>query len=65
MSVAGRHPRKTVQTRPPNQVDEHRFHIVVVVMCHADAGHIKVASQTFEVGIAQFSCCHLDAHFVQ
>ena len=65
MSVPRTDALQATDARAPHEVEQHRLHLVVLVMGDDDAVRVYVTSQLLEVAVAQLACRHLYRHMVK
>ena len=65
VAVARLDARKAMYASAAKQVEEDGLYGVILMMGHADGLCIDILPELFEILIAQFAGCHLDADLVQ
>ena len=55
---------KSTHARTSYYIHQYGFHLVVAMVCHADARSPQVGTQLFEIAVAQAAGCRLDAQMV-
>ena len=64
VAVLGSDGSESVHARTSEQVEQQGFHVVITMVCHADAVGVDVFGELGEIAVAQVARRHLDAHLV-